>query len=185
MAVALRVKLNYDDLLLFPNDGKRHELIDGEHLMSPSPRTHHQTASLNLAALLLAFVRKHKRGRIFTAPVDVCFSDWDVVVPDIVFIARERVRLITLEHIRGAPDLIVEILSPITSEVDRKMKFKLYEKYGVREYWILDPDDECVEIFTLRAGGYKLLKRFMRGQKARSEVLTGFICAVDDIFAVG
>ncbi len=182
MAIATHVKLNYDDLQLFPNDGKRHELIDGDHIMSPSPKTHHQTVALNLAAMFLAFVRKHKLGRVFAAPFDVVFSEWDVVVPDIVFVARARIRIITEAHIRGVPDLIVEILSPSTADMDRRTKFKLYEKYGVREYWIIDPDDESVEVFVLREQGYTLLKRFARGQKAHSEVLTGFACAVDDIF---
>ncbi len=182
MVVASNVKLNYDDLQLFPNDGKRHELIDGEHIMAPAPETKHQDTAGNLFALLRAFVRQNKLGRVFVAPVDVVFSEYDVIEPDIVFVSRTHQQIVTKANLRGAPDLVVEILSPSTKEIDRKTKFKLYEKYGVREYWIIDPDAETIEIYALRAAGYALLQKFSRGDVVRSEVLPGFACAVDEIF---
>ena len=183
MATVTRVKLNYDDLRLFPNDGKRHELIDGEHIMSPAPKTKHQQASINLAALLHAFVRQHNTGRVFAAPFDVVFSDFDVTEPDILFISRERENILTEDNARGAPDLIVEILSPSTAELDRRVKFSLYEKYGVREYWIITPDAEIVQLFTLRAGKFELLGNFSGKQEIRSAVLSEFICRAEEIFA--
>jgi len=134
--------------------------------------------------LLHAFVRKHKLGRVFTAPFDVAFSAWDVTEPDVVFISRARLNILTKDNARGAPDLAVEGLSPGTAQMDRQVKFKLYEKYGVREYWIVDPDDELIEVFVLHANGYEMLDRLTRGDAIRSEVLGGFACAVEEIFSV-
>lgn len=182
MAIATRNKLTYDDLRLFPNDGKRHELIDGEHIMTPAPRTKHQRASMNLAARLYNFVQSQKLGHLFTAPFDIVFSDFDVTEPDLVFISRARENILTEDNVRGAPDLVVEILSPSTAEMDRKAKFTLYEKYGVREYWIVSPEAENVQIFALRAKGYELLGNFTGEQQVRSEVLSGFTCAAEEVF---
>ncbi len=183
MVTATHVKLNYDDLRLFPDDGKRHELIDGEHIMSPAPKTKHQNVVSNLLALLHTFVRAHKIGRVFAAPFDIVFSDYDVTEPDILFISREREKIITEDNVRGAPDLIVEILSPSTADIDRKVKYALYEKYGVREYWIIAPDAEIVQIFALRTGAFELLGNFSGKQEIRSEVLSGFVSRAEEIFA--
>ena len=183
MVTPTRVKLTYDDLRLFPNDGNRHELIDGEHIMTPAPKTNHQRVSMNLSRLFDTFVREHRLGHVFAAPFDVVFSEFDVTEPDILFVSREREMILTEDNARGAPDLIVEILSPSTAEIDRKVKFSLYEKYGVREYWIITPDAEIVQLFALRAKGYELLGNFSGKQEVRSEVLTGFACRAEEIFA--
>ena len=182
MVAPTQVKLTYDDLRLFPNDGKRHELIDGDHIMTPAPKTNHQNVSGNLFALLHAFVRQHNLGRVFAAPFDVVFSDFDVTEPDLIFISREREKILTEDNARGAPDLIVEILSPSTAEIDRKVKFSLYEKYGVREYWIITPDAEIVQIFALHSGGYELLGNFSGKQELHSKVLSEFSCRAEELF---
>ncbi|HEX7593091.1 MAG TPA: Uma2 family endonuclease [Anaerolineae bacterium] len=183
MAIATRVKLSYDDLRLFPDDGKRHELINGEHIMSPAPKTRHQNASGNLFARMHAFARQHNLGRVFAAPFDVVFSDFDATEPDILFISREHETILTEDNARGAPDLVVEILSPSTAELDRKVKYALYEKYGVREYWIITPDAEIVQIFARRPVGYELLGNFSGKQEIHSEVMSGFTCRAEEIFA--
>lgn len=182
MTIPTQVKLTYEDLSLFPDDGKRHELIDGEHIMSPSPKTKHQRASINLAALFHAFVRKVSLGQVFTAPLDVIFSDFDVTEPDLVFVSHERETTITEDNIRGAPDLVVEILSPTTAERDRKIKFRLYEKYGVREYWLVSPEAENIQIFVLRGGKHEMLGNFSGSHEVRSEVLKGFTCKASQVF---
>jgi len=184
MVVATHVKLNYDDLRLFPDNGKRHELIDGEHIMTPAPNTKHQRVVIRLGTRLQVSVEKTKSGVVFTAPYDVVLSDYDITEPDIVFVSANRQQIITQANLRGAPDLVVEILSPSTKEIDRTVKFKLYEKYGVREYWIIDPDAETIEIYAWSAAGYALLQKFSRGDIVRSQVLPGFACAVDEIFKV-
>ena len=116
------VKFTYEDFLNFPADGKRHEIIDGEHYVTPSPITKHQRVSRKLTVALAGYLERHPIGEIFAAPFDVIFSDLDVVEPDLVYISRERRNILTQAHVRGAPDLVVEILSPGTRKVDEITK---------------------------------------------------------------
>jgi len=161
--LAEHLKWTYADLLLFPDDGKRHELIDGEHIMSPSPFTKHQRVSFNLSGILFGFLKQHPLGKVFTAPMDVVLSDTDVVEPDLLFIASEHASIITEKHIMGVPDLVVEILSQgsgtetcatrnmsqmgLGRKTDEIIKRRLYEQYGVKEYWIVDPELESVKVY--------------------------------------
>ncbi|MEW6544369.1 MAG: Uma2 family endonuclease [Nitrospirota bacterium] len=142
-------KLTYEDYLLFSDDGKRHELIQGDHYMTPAPSTKHQRISRNLVIALGTFVREHRCGEVFDAPCDIIFSDEDVVQPDVLFISTERSSIITEPNIKGAPDLVVEILSDATRKKDEVTKRKLYERFGVTEYWIVDPELETVKVFRL------------------------------------
>jgi len=155
--LAQHLKWTYSDLLLFPDDGKRHELIDGEHIMSPSPFTKHQRILRQLFYALERFLREHSLGEIFIAPMDVVLSDFDVVEPDLLFIASEHASIITEKHIMGVPDLVVEILSEGTRKQDEIVKRRLYEQYGVQEYWIVDPELESVKVYRMQDG------RFVRG----------------------
>jgi len=145
--LAQHLKWTYEDFLLFPDDGKRHELIDGEHIMSPSPFTKHQRISFNLSVILGAFLKQHPIGRVFAAPMDVVLSDTDVVEPDLLFIASEHASIITAKHIMGVPDLVVEILSQGSRKTDEIIKRRLYEQFGVKEYWIVDPELESVKVY--------------------------------------
>ena len=148
------VKFTYEDYLLFPDDGKRHELIDGEHYMTPAPSTRHQRISRRLLTAIEEFLKDHKLGEVFDAPCDVVLSDVDVVQPDLLFISKGRSSIITEKNIQGTPDLIIEILSETTRKTDEVIKRKLYEKYRVREYWIVDPELESVKVFGLGDQGY-------------------------------
>ena len=113
------VRLTYDDFLQFRDDGKRHELIDGEHVVTPSPNTKHQTIAGNLHGLIWTYLRQQPVGRVFVAPFDVVFSDFDVVEPDLLFVSTaRRADVLTAAHVRGAPDLVVEIGSPGTRKRD-------------------------------------------------------------------
>jgi Uma2 family endonuclease len=142
-----RVKLTYDDFLLFPDDGRRHELIDGEHYVTPSPNTKHQAVSGNLFFLIRSWLEQHPAGRVFYAPFDVVFTQFDVVEPDLLYISNERAELIlTSKHVTGAPEIVVEIASPGTRRRDETIKRRLYERAGVSEYWIVDPDIEVIRI---------------------------------------
>ena len=161
--LAQHLKWTYSDLLLFPDDGKRHELIDGERIMSPSPFTKHQRVSRNLSTAFDNFLRKHRLGEIFTAPMDVVLSDINVVEPDLLFIASEHAAIITEKHIMGVPDLVVEIISAgsgtetcatrnmsqmgLGRKTDEIIKRRLYEQFGVQEYWIVDPELESVKVY--------------------------------------
>lgn len=147
MARAAHRSLTYDDLLALPDDGLRHELIDGEHYVSPAPTPKHQKVSLALTLALGNFVERHDSGQLLYAPCDIVLSPRDVVEPDLLFIARERLALVTERHIQGAPDLVIEILSPSTRTRDEGVKHRLYERTGVREYWLADPGRETLRIY--------------------------------------
>ena len=139
-------KLTYEDLVLFPDDGKRHELIDGVHFVTPAPNTRHQTIVTHLAGILDTFVRTKGLGRAFVAPYDVVFSRHDVVEPDLIFVSNARGDVLTAAHAVGAPDLVIEILSPSTRRRDEVLKRDLYEARGVAEYWLIDPEAETVKV---------------------------------------
>jgi Uma2 family endonuclease len=139
-------KLTYDDLALFPDDGKRHELIDGVHFVTPAPNTRHQRIVIHLAVALETFARAHGLGKVFVAPYDVVFSRHDVVEPDLIFVSAARAAVLTAAHAAGAPDLVIEILSPSTRRRDEMLKRDLYEARGVAEYWLIDPEAETVKV---------------------------------------
>jgi len=147
------MKLTYQDLLGLPDDLLRHELIDGVHIVTPAPFIKHQQVVLNLGWLLRAFLEDHPLGRVFVAPLDVWFSDVNVVEPDLLYVSRERLqRQLSDKNVAGPPDLVVEVLSRSTRRRDRGIKRGLYERYGVSEYWLIDPDAETVQVCRLEAG---------------------------------
>jgi Uma2 family endonuclease len=142
------VKLTYDDFVQFPDDGLRHELIDGEHYVTPSPNTKHQTVSINLTVLIGSWLEHHPIGRLFHAPFDVVFSHYDVVEPDLLYLSNARAAdALTPKHVRGVPELVIEIGSPGTRKRDETVKRRLYERTGVTEYWIVDPDRDTVLVY--------------------------------------
>jgi len=178
-----KVKYIYEDLLNLPDDLNRYEIIEGELYMTPAPSTKHQGVQRELGQVLYNFIKKRDLGTIFYAPCDVVLSNTDVVEPDLLFISKKRKSIITEKNIQGAPDLVVEIISPNTKNIDRINKKKLYEKYGVREYWIVDPEDEKVEVWTLEGKEFRLLGEFTRKQTLKSKMLSGVRTKVDRIFA--
>lgn len=177
-------KLTYEDLLLFPDDGRRHEIIDGEHFVTPSPHTRHQWVSQNLNRLLDRHVREHRLGRVYYAPVEVVLSDVDVVEPDLLFISEARLAIVEAV-VRGAPDLVVEITSPSTRRQDEVLKRGLYERAGVPEYWLVDPEAETVKVFRRREGGYgrPLLLSALEGDRLESPLLPGLEIPLVAVFA--
>jgi Uma2 family endonuclease len=148
------VKLTYDDFVRFPDDGKRHELIDGEHYVTPSPNTRHQRIVINLAGLIWTFLQRSSIGEVFASPLDVVFSDFDIVAPDLLFISNARREVLTELNVRGAPDLVVEVGSPDTRRRDELTKHRLYERFGVSEYWVVDPDLDLIKVYRLVEGRY-------------------------------
>ena len=143
-----RLKLTYDDFLLFPDDGKRHELIDGEHYVTPSPNLRHQAISGRLHLLIGNWLTDHPRGQLFYAPLDVIFSRFDVVEPDLLYVSNERAPdLLSGKWVTGAPDLAIEIGSPSTRSRDETIKRRLYERTNVTEYWIVDPEIDVVRVY--------------------------------------
>lgn len=145
---AAGVKLTYDDFLQFPEDGKRHELIDGEHIVTPTPILRHQLISGNLFTAIRLYLQQHPVGHVIYAPMDVILSDFDVVEPDLLYISHERLAsLEPSEWIKGAPELVVEIGSPSTRRRDETTKRRLYEKFSVDEYWVVDPELDSVKVY--------------------------------------
>ena len=151
------VRLTYADLCRLPDDGLRHELIDGEHYMTAAPTQRHQQVAMNVGGLLFMFLREHRLGRVYMAPLDVLFSEMDVVEPDVLYVSTERLREQQHErYLTVTPDLVVEVLSPSTRHVDRGAKRALYERQGVTEYWLIDPARETVQVFRLERGRLEL-----------------------------
>ena len=143
-----RLKLTYDDFLLFPDDGKRHELIDGEHYVTPSPNLRHQAISGRLHLSIGTWLREDPRGRIYFAPLDVIFSRFDVVEPDLLYVSNERApELLSGQYVTGAPDLVIEIGSPSTRGRDETIKRRLYERSDVTEYWVVDPEIDVIRVY--------------------------------------
>ena len=184
-ATAPSVKFTYEDFLNFPNDGKRHEIIDGEHYVTPSPNTKHQAVSSNLHGILWTYLQQHRIGQVFTAPFDVVFSDFDVVEPDLLYISRERAGVLTDKHVRGAPDLVVEILSPGTRKTDEMTKRRLYERFDVNEYWVVDPELDAIKIYRRVEGAFARVAELSAeaGDTLTPPLLPGFSVSLADVFA--
>jgi Uma2 family endonuclease len=165
----LSSRLTYKDYLLFPDDGKRHEIIDGDHYVTPAPRTKHQRTSANLTVALASFVKSRGLGLVLAAPSDVILSDENVVQPDLLFVSAAHAAIVTEDNIRGAPDLVVEIVSETTRKKDEVTKRELYERFGVQEYWVADPELETVKVFRRAQQGYG---RAVELSKEANDVLT-------------
>ena len=177
-----KTKVTYDDYLRLP-DEKRYEIIEGELFMVPAPDFFHQIVSRNIEFRLLDFVEKNKLGIVVDAPVDVVLSSEDVFQPDILFISSERRYIITEKNVSGAPDLIIEILSPSTQELDKLVKRHLYSKFGVREYWIVDPVGKNIEVMTQSDKGFKLFAAFSNDDVLTSPLIEGFSLPLTAVFA--
>ena len=142
------LKLTYDDFVLFPDDGKRHEIIDGEHYVTPSPRPRHQAVLGNLHLSIASWLEVNPIGRVYLSPLDVVMSTVDVVEPDLLYMSNARVAAVLTEiNVRGVPELLVEIASPGTRKRDDGIKRRLYERAGVTEYWIVDPEVDRVRVY--------------------------------------
>jgi len=173
----------YQDWLQLPDDGRRYEVIDGVLYMTPPPRTQHQRISVRIVDRLMEFLRKQPIGEVLYAPVGVRLPNQPVPLqPDILFIRRERMNIIGDDYVEGAPDLIVEILSPSNWLYDRREKMQAYQDVGVVEYWIVDPRARTVEVYVLEHGAYRLVGQYGLGEVAQSPVIVGFQIPVDEVF---
>lgn len=173
--------LVYEDLEKFPNDGLRREIIGGELFVTPSPEQPHQRAVLNIAIVLREYEHKFG-GQVTIAPFDVVLSAQNVVEPDVVFVAADRIDVSGRKAIHGAPTVAVEVLSPSTSRVDRVKKRELYARFAVPEYWIVDTDERTIERCSDPQNGvYQTIVTFDR--EFTSEALPGFRSALDELFS--
>lgn len=141
--------------------------------MTASPSIRHQRVLTRLLVHLHTHLRKQATGQVFPAPSDGFLSEFDVVVPDLLVLTSATSGQITAANIQGAPDLIVEILSPSTASRDRVLKRKLYEKIGVQEYRMVDPDSQAVEVWRLASGGLEPIERLASEDALTSPLIPG------------
>jgi len=165
-------RLTYEDFLDFPDDdGLRHEIIDGKHYVTPSPNTRHQVLVGRLHLEIGLYLRQHTSvGQIFLSPLDVVFTNFDIVEPDLLFVAADQADILTEQNVQGAPALVIEILSRGTKKKDEQIKRLLFERAAVREYWIVDPERDQVSVFARQEDGS--LSRVAMLSRDLSDVLT-------------
>lgn len=150
----LKPHWDYAAYAAIPADGKRHEIIGGEHFVNPAPNLYHQEVSRHIQFQLYSQIELTGLGKVINAPVDLQLSNHDIVQPDLVVVTLQRKRIMTPTKIKGVPDVVVEILSPSNSDHDLKIKRKLYEDAGIPEYWIVMPDEHQVLQLVLSGGRY-------------------------------
>lgn len=177
-----RIRLTYDDYCRLPA-GPRYELVEGELRLVPSPSVKHQEVSKRLAVALVEGAEMRNLGRVFAAPLDVVLNEYNVAQPDLLFITKAREGIITEANVQGAPDLVVEIISPSTAEWDRVIKRQLYERYGVRELWLVDVEAHTVEVAARRGEKLITVSVFAEGTMLTSSLLPGFSLELTELFA--
>ncbi|MGH2829648.1 MAG: Uma2 family endonuclease [Actinomycetota bacterium] len=173
--------LTYDDLLAFPDDGLRRELIDGELVVSPSPKTRHQSISVRLTLALGNHINAHGGATLFHAPLDVLFSNRDVVEPDLLVVLDDQREIMTEKNIQGVPVLLIEIVSD--ARLDKVRKRDLYARFGVPEYWVVDPDEDRVEVYRHDGAGYGKPAILVAGDEVTFQPLPGLRILVADLLA--
>jgi Uma2 family endonuclease len=143
----------YSEFARLPSEGStRYEVIDGELVVTPAPTTRHQRIVAKLLSRLFAFAEAHDLGQAFPAPLDVLFAEGDYLEPDVVFVRRDRLDVLSDRGVEGPPDLVVEVVSPSTAERDRGVKLARYRLYGVPEYWVVDPEAHTIDVWRLAEG---------------------------------
>src|SRR5262245_13193741 len=178
-----RRKVTYTDLESWPDDGRRYELYDGEVYVCPAPTNRHQLALGELYAQLRDYA-KRTNGVALVSPIDIVFTEHNVLQPDICFFQAARRHVIVLDQvIRTPPDVVVEVLSPSTRRNDLGRKKATFARFGVAEYWLLDPHQERLDRYTHDRGAYERTLSVGRGEPFESAVLAGFTCPVDSLFS--
>ena len=175
--------MTFADWLELPDDGRQYEIIDGELFGSIRPGILHQRISRELGFLIFEYLRASGRGELLDAPVGVRLGD-DVLQPDLVVVLREHAGRIGVQVIEGAPDLVVEILSPGTAKRDLVAKRAVYQAAGVPEYWIVDAASRAIEVLVLEEGTYSPLGLFRRGDVLRSRTLPDLAIDVSSVIPV-
>jgi len=170
----------YADYCRIPPDRNRHEIIDGRHYVNPAPSPYHQTVALNLAVEFVTKIKKPGLGAVFIAPIDVHLGRGSVVQPDLVVLRPKNTSIIGPKKLTGVPDLLIEILSPSTRRYDRRQKRNRYERAGVRELWLVDPDTRTVEQFVLRGKVYAA--PFIATTRVSLRVLRGITIDLNEVW---
>jgi Uma2 family endonuclease len=177
----ISTKYTHADLLAMPEDGKRREIIEGDLFVTPSPISNHQRILAELVGAFRDYLKANPVAEVLFAPLDVILSEHDVMEPDLLLVLKEHQSIIR-DWVRGAPDLVVEILSPATEARDRGPKMKAYARFGVGEYWIVDPATQVIEVYRLATGGFELNRQFAPGDTIETRLLPGLVLPVDSVF---
>ena len=179
--VVEKKKYTYEDYLKTPED-KRYELINGELLTTPLPIPNHQRISGKFEFVVRKFVTENNLGEVLYAPCDVYLDNENIVQPDILFISKERLNIIGKKNIGGAPDIVIEISSENSVYRDMVQKKRLYARFGVKEYWIVIPEEREVEVYILKGEAYQLYKTFTKVDILESPSLKGLKIGLKEIF---
>ena len=182
-----RKRISAAEFLRWPDDGSHQELINGVHYVTPSPKLTHQelVGRLHLAIGNFLTTRRHL-GRLFVARLDVVLSDYDVVEPDLLFVAGDQQSILTKANVQGAPALVIEILSPSTRRRDEGIKRKLYEERGVREYWLVDPKKYQISVCQRAKDGSLPTVATVTAaadEHLETPLLPGFVLSISELFS--
>jgi Uma2 family endonuclease len=181
MSVPESLRFTYEDYLLLPED-RRYEVVDGDLYLTPAPTPYHQIVSGRIFMLLNQHVRQHGLGEVFFAPCDLVLSKFDVLQPDVFFIAEERRSIIGEKYITEAPDLVVEVLSPSTADRDQVAKAKQYARFGVREMWVADPGAKTIEMLVNSEDGFRQVALHCGDDVVSSPLLPGLEIPLASVF---
>lgn len=177
-----RGRITYQDYLQLP-DEQRYEVLEGVLCRLPTPPVMHQQVLGNLVAVIDKFVEKRSLGSVYFGPLDVILDEDTVVQPDLLVIRKERLSILKREGVRGAPDLVVEVLSPSNAHRDRGIKRQLYGRYGVQEYWFVDPQEHTVEVTVQQNGALQTVGIAKDGEGVRSALFPDLFLEVASLFA--
>ena len=178
-----KIVLTYDDYCEIPNDRNRYEVLEGELNVTPAPSIKHQTAAGNLFMFLSPYISERALGKLFFAPVDLILEPTSVLQPDFLFVSSARQHIITEKAVEGAPDLVIEILSPSTSRIDHTTKAHIYAKHGVPHYWLVDPDQQNVEAYELVGDRYKLALKAENDEVFNPSLFPGLSIPLADLWS--
>ena len=183
MAARSGVRFKADDIWDTPEDGNRYEVIDGKLYVTPAPTWRHQQASAVLSGYLWQYIHPRRLGRIVAAPIGVVLDEENGVQPDLVYVSRERAGIISARGVEGAPDLVIEVLSPGTATRDRGIKMRRYAAAGIPHYWIVAPETGALEAYRLTEDGYELAGVHGPGSIFRPELFPGLEIPIDELWA--
>ena len=182
MAVRGRVRFRADDIWDAPEDNNRYEVIDGDLYVTPAPSWLHQSASGTLYGYLWQYIHPRRLGKLVSAPTGVVLDEENGIQPDLIYVSRERMHIISERGVEGAPDLVVEVLSPSTEARDRGIKLRRYAAAGVPHYWIVAPQTRPLEAYRLGEQGYDRTGVYGPGSVFRPELFPGLEIPIDDLW---
>jgi Uma2 family endonuclease len=175
-------RVTYEEYRNLPETGPRYQLIDGELILSPSPNRRHQQIVARIFFAIFGYLKVHRIGEVYIAPLDVILSNWDAPQPDLIYVSEGRKNVLVPEGISGAPDLCVEVLSPSSRRLDLGRKRALYARHGVREYWVVDPERNTVDVDRFEKDSTSPVEKLEAGGTLKTDLLPGFSLSLREVF---